>query len=272
MEDDHGNSATTAVDTAKAERLVWLMKCPLLVSKSWQSQATASSSDTPPVAKVVVSLDLIPKKNPDAPADDPPVDQPPEFTMELIGNEGGNAPKRYCLNKSDDFVPMCIFSESSQAKVAAEGKVEFKFDMKPDNPNMEEYRKLCRERTNKSMVKNRQIQVIDNDRGVNMRPMPGMFGMIASSSKEKKKAAPVKAPEVKRTRRDRGELEDIMFKLFERQPNWTLKNLVLETDQPAQFLKEILNELCVYNKRGANQGTYELKPEYKKSAEDAGAE
>lgn len=39
-----------------------------------------------------------------------------------------------------------------------------------------------------------------------------------------------------------------------------------------QFLKEILNELCVYNKRGTNQGTYELKPEYKKSAEDTGAE
>ena len=41
-----------------------------------------------------------------------------------------------------------------------------------------------------------------------------------------------------------------------------------------QFLKEILNELCVYNKRGANQGTYELKPEYKKSVveEDTGAE
>lgn len=39
-----------------------------------------------------------------------------------------------------------------------------------------------------------------------------------------------------------------------------------------QFLKEILNELCVYNKRGTNQGTYELKPEYKKSVEDTGAE
>lgn len=125
-----------------------------------------------------------------------------------------------------------------------------------------------------------------------------------------------------------------MFKLFERQPNWALKQLVQETDQPAvclffllcfflvpywtlerpapprpappkkqqilvylsfsfgihtyiciklswylrslfllqQFLKEILNELCVYNKRGANQGTYELKPEYKKSVEDTSAE
>lgn len=39
-----------------------------------------------------------------------------------------------------------------------------------------------------------------------------------------------------------------------------------------QFLKEILNELCVYNKRGSNQGTYELKPEYKKSVEETGAE
>lgn len=40
-----------------------------------------------------------------------------------------------------------------------EGKVEHKFDMKPHNTNMEEYRKMCRERTNKSMIKNRQIQV-----------------------------------------------------------------------------------------------------------------
>lgn len=41
-----------------------------------------------------------------------------------------------------------------------EGKVEHKFDMKPHHENIEEYRKMCRERTNKSMVKNRQIQVM----------------------------------------------------------------------------------------------------------------
>ncbi|XWS41409.1 hypothetical protein CRYUN_Cryun17cG0079600 [Craigia yunnanensis] len=203
-----------------------------------------------------------------------------------------------------------------------EGRVEHKFDMKPHEENIEEYGRLCRERTNKSMIKNRQIQVIDNDRGVHMRPMPGMIGLISSNPKDKKKTTPVKQSDVKRTRRDRGELEDIMFKLFERQPNWALKQLVQETDQPAvslslflissspyvylpvrvlslcplttgydlwfimvfhvfevfallslqQFLKEILNELCVYNKRGTNQGTYELKPEYKKSVEDTGAE
>lgn len=31
--------------------------------------------------------------------------------------------------------------------------------------------------------------------------------------------------------------------------------------------KEILDEICVYNKRGKNKATYELKPEYKETTE-----
>jgi len=52
---------------------------------------------------------------------------------------------------------------------------------------------------------------------------------------EKKKQAPAKPSDVKRTRRDRTEMENIIFKLFERQPNWALKALVQETDQPEVF-------------------------------------
>lgn len=259
MEEEHSSN----LDTGKAERSVWLMKCPLVVAKSWQSQAAASASSSESskhLAKVILSVDPLHSDDPAS----------VEFTMQMAGPETATVPKSYSLNMFKDFVPMCVFSETNQGKVGIEGKVEHKFDMKPHNENIEEYRKLCRERTNKSMIKNRQIQVIDNDRGVLMRPMPGMIGLIASNSKDKKKTLPVKGSDMKRTRRDRGELEDIMFKLFERQPNWALKQLVQETDQPAQFLKEILNELCVYNKRGTNQGTYELKPEYKKSAEETG--
>ncbi|KAK6939405.1 TFIIF beta subunit, HTH domain, partial [Dillenia turbinata] len=320
MEEEQSNGK---MDTGRADRSVWLMKCPIVVSKLWQSHA----SDSQPFAKVVLSVDPL------RPPEDPSSLQ---FTMEMIGSDPGNVPKSYSLNMFKDFVPMCVFSETTQGRVsgdnpviyiscshfylyesvemilsyaslvpistymflllfwkvftifevlnggnspfsfvggvATEGKVEHKFDMKPHNENIEEYGKLCRERTNKSMIKTRQIQVIDNDRGVHMRPMPGMVGLNMLGSKDKKKATQVKQSDMKRTRRDRGELEDIMFNLFERQPNWALKQLVQETDQPAQFLKEILNELCVYNKRGTNQGTYELKPEYKKSVEDTAAE
>ncbi|KAG6648558.1 transcription initiation factor IIF subunit beta-like [Carya illinoinensis] len=262
MDEEHGNSigsSSSNLETAKAERSVWLMKCPVAVAKSWKSHP---QSDPHPLAKVVLSLDPL---HPDGSSS-------LQFTMEMANTEAGSVPKSYSLNMFKDFVPMSVFSETNQGKVAMEGKVEHKFDMKPHGENIEEYGKLCRERTSKSMIKSRQIQVIDNDRGIHMRPMPGMVGLISSTSKDKKKTVPVKQSDVKRTRRDRGELEDIMFKLFERQPNWALKQLVQETDQPAQFLKEILNELCVYNKRGTNQGTYELKPEYKKVVEDTTAE
>ncbi|KAL1198622.1 hypothetical protein V5N11_001782 [Cardamine amara subsp. amara] len=254
MDDSH------VLDMAKTDLSIWLMKCPVVVAKAWGKQAPSSSSSSytsDSLAKVVLNLDPL------------RADVSPEFTMDMAAAEYGNMPKCYSVNMFKDFVPMEAFScVDLEQMPAAEGKIENKFDMKPHGEDIEEYARLCRERTSKSMIKNRQIQVIDNDRGVNMRPMPGILGLVSSNSKEKRKPPPVKQTEVKRTRRDRGELEAIMFKLFEGQPNWTLKQLVQETDQPAQFLKEILNELCVYNKRGSNQGTYELKPEYKKAAED----
>ncbi|XP_074263624.1 uncharacterized protein LOC141586330 [Silene latifolia] len=264
MEEDQGGSSSNGggvIDTAKADRSVWLMKCPLLISRSWNSRATSSDSQQqPPLAKVVISVDPL------RPDDRSAV----QFSMEMNGAEVG--PRSYSLNMFKDVVPMSIFSEASQGKLAVEGKVDHKFDMKPHNENFEEYGRMCRERTHKSMVKNRQIQVIDNSNGLHMRPMPGLMGTGGGGAKDKKKTIPIKPVEMKRTRRDRGELEDIMFKLFEKKPNWALKQLVQETDQPAQFLKEILNELCIYNKRGTNQGTYELKPEYKKAVDNTGAE
>ena len=44
-------------------------------------------------------------------------------------------------------------------KFSLEGKVEHKFDMEPHSENFGEYGKLCRERTNKAMIKTRQVLV-----------------------------------------------------------------------------------------------------------------
>jgi transcription initiation factor TFIIF subunit beta len=54
------------LETARADKSVWLMKCPPVVTRSWQaaSAAAGSSGSTDPtqnpiVAKVVLSLDLL---------------------------------------------------------------------------------------------------------------------------------------------------------------------------------------------------------------------
>ncbi len=69
----------------------------------------------------------------------------------------------------------------------------------------------------------------------------------------------------KRERMEKTELIDLIFTKFEKRTMYTFKELIQLTDQPSAFLKEVLNEICIYNKRGPNKSTYELKPEYKKS-------
>lgn len=256
-----GGGMVGLLDSSKSERHVLLMKCPPMVSRSLKSRLSSSSYFSGgPSAKVIVTLDPL------LPNDDFSSTQ---FTMELADTESGTVPKCYSMDMSTDFVPMSVFSESSQGKLSVEGKIYHKFDMKPHNENIEEYGKLCRERTNKYMTKTRQTKVITDDNGSHMRPMPGMFPTMASSAPSDKRKVQAKGSETKRTRRDRGEMEEIMFKLFERQSNWTLKQLLHETDQPEQFLKDMLKDLCFYNNKGASQGTYELKPEYKRSGGEA---
>ncbi|TVU34952.1 hypothetical protein EJB05_16811, partial [Eragrostis curvula] len=259
----HRNAADTAAMTgearhlemARSDRSVWLMKCPPVVSRAWKEAAAAATAAS---ASAPEAGGAIPNPNPVV----------AKIKMEMVQANIGNAPKSYSLNMHNDIVPMCIFSESNQGKLACEGKVENKFDMKPHRENLADYGKLCRERTNLSMVKPRKVEFLKDDNGGRMRPLPGPPVPFGPKSQDKKKPIPVKPSDMKRTRRDPAELQNILFKLFERQPNWSLKQLMNETDQPEQFLKEMLNNLCVYNKRGPNQGTHELKPEYKKFTGD----
>lgn len=39
-----------------------------------------------------------------------------QFTMEMAGSEIGSIPKSYALNMFKDFVPMSVFSETTQGK------------------------------------------------------------------------------------------------------------------------------------------------------------
>lgn len=61
----------------------------------------------------------------------------------------------------------------------------------------------------------------------------------------------------------RNELMDMLFAAFERYPYWSFKGLLEHTKQPAQYLREILSEICILNKQGPYASNYQLKPEYK---------
>lgn len=62
MEEENGyaGSSGSTLETSKAERSVWLMKCPVAVAKSWQNHPPSQ-----PLSKVVFSIDpLLPEDDP----------------------------------------------------------------------------------------------------------------------------------------------------------------------------------------------------------------
>lgn len=77
------------------------------------------------------------------------------------------------------------------------------------------------------------------------------------------------------------EMSNMMFMLFGKQPDWDAKSLAEKTNQPivcnlfhlsiiAQaYIRECLSKLCVQNRKGANKGTWSLKPEYRVGVDTA---
>ena len=62
--DDPMGEEAKYLETARADRSVWLMKCPPVVSRAWEAASASASSSSDAanpnsvVAKVVLSLDL----------------------------------------------------------------------------------------------------------------------------------------------------------------------------------------------------------------------
>jgi hypothetical protein len=67
---------------------------------------------------------------------------------------------------------------------------------------------------------------------------------------------------LKKTRRNKDELKTEIFDLFSEKKYWTNKELVAKLDQPENYLKEVLSEICDYIKSGPKKGCYELKKQY----------
>ena len=58
--------------------------------------------------------------------------------------------------------------------------------------------------------------------------------------------------------------KNVIFAAFEKYERWTFKGLVDFTKQPSAWLKELLADTCILNKRGPYSGYYELRTEFRK--------
>uniref|UniRef100_A0A7S0RWQ1 Transcription initiation factor IIF subunit beta n=1 Tax=Pyramimonas obovata TaxID=1411642 RepID=A0A7S0RWQ1_9CHLO len=252
------------LDVKRADRSVWLVKVPTFVKKAWDAAvekdpvASQTGAAGPTIGTLCLTFD------PTAQAG-----TLPHATMHLNPAENSSIPTDYDLTFQADVPAMHVFSRDDYAagKMAVEGKVEYKLDVKPISMNDEAYNNLSRRRIVEANKKTRVVQTLSDRKArlATMRPLPvtsnGSKGFLSGRGGQR--------TEERRARMEKEALQDKIFKLFEKQSYWTFKQLLAETNQPAVWLKEVLMDVCRFHKRGPNADKWEVKPEYKHAGNPA---
>jgi hypothetical protein len=134
------------------------------------------------------------------------------------------------------------------------------------------YRALTRKRTLASLQKGRSVSVITDGRAAQrlyqqQHNRASLYVKQTLADKEEFEARSARELALKgpsrRARMERPELEQLLFRMFERQPHWALPALQKETDQPGAWLREVLGDIALQVKRGPHKDLWELQKQFK---------
>lgn len=253
-----GETSTSAapLHVENANRSVWLLKVPNFVSKKWKAEcdraAKSNEGHSVELGKVRIANNS--------------TEQTPGIFLDLAASGLDNMPQAIHLREQTDSITPTVVFADLQGRLSAEGRVKRKFDLVMNSSADLDvldpaYRQLNRDRSAKAAAKTRTMQVLSEAPSSQMRP--GTMQRVSFGNKESTRKRFEKGQFERRARMEKDDLENLLFRLFERQSRWNFIQLQKETDQPAVWLKEVLAEVAVLNKRGAHANLWELKKVYR---------
>jgi len=147
---------------------------------------------------------------------------------------------------------------AQQDKIQIEGKVVQRAECTP--VPSKQYMSLKKEAITEAGKPVRTVKKLDKNVTTTFKPVAN-HTMNIQYEKQKKLDG-------KRMRDDKEKVMEILFALFEKHQYYNIKDLAQHTRQPIAYLRQILNEVCMYNVKPPNRNMWELKPEYRHYKED----
>jgi transcription initiation factor TFIIF subunit beta len=234
--DDDETHLFGEVNVAKANTKLWLVKVPNFVAEEWLKSP----------AGIELGKVKIHRREGANQAD-----------VSLAIKTNATIPKEYDMAPITSPVPMEIFSETKDGLLAMEGLVQYRFEMK-SNINAPEYRQVMAQRRNVAEKKGRPVVIV-----AERDSLSSASKSFTNTLVKRRQVVDERGVADKRERLEKTKLLELIFKAFRKQDYWTLKDLNNHCNQPVNYLKEVLNEVCSYNTSGKHKSTYELKPEYR---------
>uniref|UniRef100_A0A3P9PG19 General transcription factor IIF subunit 2 n=1 Tax=Poecilia reticulata TaxID=8081 RepID=A0A3P9PG19_POERE len=219
---------------------VWLVKVPKYLSQQWEKVTEKGEVGKISIEKYVSksSLSVCFTLNEELAA----------MTAAGEKEESLQAPREYPFTMHTvGAQTMAIFNE-----VSLEGTVVHRAECRP--VVSDSYMKLKRLQV-ESVKPQRLVQQLDRAVATVFRPVANHDFNLEYEKKKKSDGKMVRA--------DRQLVLDLLFSAFEKHQYYSFKDLVDITKQPVTYLKEIMREIGVCNRKGAHKSTWELKPEYR---------
>ncbi|GBC04041.1 hypothetical protein RclHR1_05490004 [Rhizophagus clarus] len=241
---------TDDIDLKDLENEAWLIKLPAYLFDKW---ADVADDDTE-LARVQFFVDSRGIGN-----------QPPKQSYKFILSDierHENEPKEYDFEVVDDNVAdtYLFYQNKDDENVSFAATAKKNFIVKPTFGV--DYSRKVRQRTLLAAQPKRGIKIIgDNEnRGAYVPPGASAAAIARFGNLVQKK--PKVSIDQKTTRMPKNELIDLLFGAFEKYTYWTLRALKDYAKQPESYLKDVLNEIAILDKRGSYNNCYHLKPEY----------
>jgi transcription initiation factor TFIIF subunit beta len=256
----------TSVDISRATAGVWLVKVPGYLSKKWKeasndtevglvriTQTKTQLKSVKPEVEFFLNEKISQNIKPDGGEDGgPSVEQLPiehKFAMTPMGTRQDV----YILRQQPDEL------DAKKDQLAVIGRVIEQAVCTPNHSNSN-YLQMKRDTNRKFNEPKKQIQMAsDFMQKKHFLPKSTHFHSANSGNSNQFE----KKDKVKRLRKDKEKVLDILFAAFNKHQYYGIKDLVKITQQPAAYLKDILHEICRYNAKGSHKNTWELKDEYK---------
>ncbi|PKY56123.1 hypothetical protein RhiirA4_506499 [Rhizophagus irregularis] len=132
-----------------------------------------------------------------------------------------------------------------------------------------DYSRKVRQRTLQAATSMRGIKIIGDNENHGTYVPPGAYAAAITKFGNLVQKKPKVSINQKTTRMPKNELIDLLFGAFEKYTYWTLRGLKDYAKQPESYLKDVLNEIAILDKRGSYNNYYHLKPEYSKQSSNA---
>uniref|UniRef100_A0A914XZ56 General transcription factor IIF subunit 2 n=1 Tax=Panagrolaimus superbus TaxID=310955 RepID=A0A914XZ56_9BILA len=280
---------TDFVDCERATRGVWLVKVPRYLSEIWEKNEGSDVGRLVQLSADVVKLISTTPEESSTAETKPSINgstsstarkdirkiQDPSELKPIIAknNKNVSAPKEHSFKfRNLDGQSLGVILEDKShlkedvdiksGKLACEGRVVIRAECQP--PNSEQYMKMKMDmfrQAKEPVSKAKQI-----DRAVVAFKPKAQHAENLKMDKTKKEVG------ARNIRAGREQVMDRIFDAFEKHQYYRLSDLQTLIQQPQGYLREILNDIAIYNTSPPHKSMWELKPEYRAYRATTGAD